>query len=72
VVRHWQRLPREAVGAPSLEVLKARLPGALSSLSWWGAALSMTVVQAGWTLRSLPTQAILCSNSSALVQRRFE
>ena len=32
VVRHWHRLPREAVDAPSLEVLKARLDGALSSL----------------------------------------
>ncbi|PKU42982.1 hypothetical protein llap_6711 [Limosa lapponica baueri] len=28
VVRHWPRLPREAVGAPSLEVFKARLDGA--------------------------------------------
>jgi len=28
-------LPREALGAPSLEVLKARLDGALGSLSWW-------------------------------------
>jgi len=31
VVKHWHRLPREAVAAPSLEVLKARLDGALSS-----------------------------------------
>jgi len=29
------------VGAPSLEVLKARLDGALGSLSWWEAALPM-------------------------------
>ena len=29
------------MGAPSLEALKARLDGALSSLSWWGAALPM-------------------------------
>ena len=35
------QLPREAVGAPSLEVLKARLDGALGSLSWWVAALSI-------------------------------
>ncbi|KGL95861.1 hypothetical protein N301_06824, partial [Charadrius vociferus] len=32
VVRHWPRLPREAVAAPSLEVFKARLDGALSNL----------------------------------------
>jgi len=32
VVRHWSRLPREAVDAPSLAVLKARLDGALSNL----------------------------------------
>ncbi|KFR11432.1 hypothetical protein N306_13406, partial [Opisthocomus hoazin] len=32
VVKHWHRLPREAVDAPYLEVLKARLDGALSNL----------------------------------------
>ena len=32
VVRCWNRLPREAVDAPSLEVLKARLDGALVNL----------------------------------------
>ena len=32
VVRHWTRLPREAVAAPSLAVLKVRLDGALSNL----------------------------------------
>jgi len=29
--------PREAVGAPTLEVPEARLDGALGSLVWWGA-----------------------------------
>ena len=32
VVRCWNRLPRELVDAPSLELLKARLDGALGSL----------------------------------------
>ncbi|KFV60351.1 hypothetical protein N341_00800, partial [Tyto alba] len=31
-VRHWNRLPREAVDAPSLETFKVRLDGALSNL----------------------------------------
>ena len=35
------RLPREAVGAPSLGVFKARVDGALGSLSCWVAALPM-------------------------------
>jgi len=32
-------LPREAVAAPSLTVLKARLDGALSTLVWWKVSL---------------------------------
>ncbi|GAB0209647.1 hypothetical protein GRJ2_003430400 [Grus japonensis] len=32
VVRQWNRLPREVVDAPSLEMLKARLDGALGNL----------------------------------------
>ena len=38
---------QRSCGAPSLEALKARLDGALGSLSWWGAALPMAV---GWSL----------------------
>ncbi|KFQ97004.1 hypothetical protein Y956_09192, partial [Nipponia nippon] len=32
VVRHWNRLPREVVDAPSLDMFKARLDGSLSNL----------------------------------------
>jgi len=31
VVRHWRRLPREAVNASSLEAFKARLDGTLGN-----------------------------------------
>jgi len=33
VVRPWYRLPRETVGAPSLEMFKARLDGALGKVT---------------------------------------
>jgi len=59
VVRCRNRLPREVVDA--LEVFKARLDGALSSLGcyemWRWVALH---VAGGWSfMRSLPTPAIL-------------
>jgi len=41
VVKHWPRLPREAVAAPSLAGLKARLDGVLSNLVWWKTSLLM-------------------------------
>jgi len=33
MVRHWNKLPREVMDAPTLEAFKARLDGALSSLA---------------------------------------
>jgi len=53
------RLPREAVGTPSLEVFKARLDGALGSLSWGVALGSPQGVGTEWALGFLPTQTIL-------------
>jgi len=32
VVEHWNRLPSEVADAPSLEIFKVRLDGALSNL----------------------------------------
>jgi len=43
VVKHWNRLPREVVDAPSLETIKARLDGALSNLI----PLKMSLLTAG-------------------------
>ena len=41
VVRPWPRLPREAVAAPSLAELKARVDGALSTLGCGKGSLLM-------------------------------
>ena len=41
VVRHWHRLPREAVDGSSLAVFKTRLDGALSNLVYWKVSLLM-------------------------------
>ena len=45
-----EQLPRKAVDAPSLEVLKARLDGALGSLGWYemGRLVALPVV-GGWS-----------------------
>jgi len=33
IVKHWHRLPRKAMGSPSLEIVKTRLNRALSTQS---------------------------------------
>jgi len=43
VVKHWNRLPREAVEAPFLETFKVRLAGVLSNLI----QLKMSLLTAG-------------------------
>lgn len=48
-------LPREAVGAPSLEVLKSTLDGAMGNLIWWVATSPWQGIGNSWTLQSLPT-----------------
>ena len=39
--RQEEQAAQRSCGCPSLEMFKARLDGALGSLSWWGAVLSM-------------------------------
>ena len=39
MVTCWNRLPKEAVDAPSLEAFKVKLDVALGSLVWWLATL---------------------------------
>ena len=41
VLRHWHRLPPEAVRAPSLAVLQARLEAPLGNLTSWKLSLPM-------------------------------
>jgi len=53
-VRHWSRLPREAVGAPSTMAFKAGLDGALGSLMYWVAALP-TAGAWGWIGFDVPS-----------------
>ncbi|KAK4818093.1 LOW QUALITY PROTEIN: hypothetical protein QYF61_005670, partial [Mycteria americana] len=43
VVKHWNRLPREVLDAPSLETFQVKLDGALSNLIW----LQMSLFIAG-------------------------
>ena len=45
VAKHWNRLLKEVVDAPSLEAFKARLGVALGSLIWWLATLH---IAGGW------------------------
>ncbi len=46
VVRHWNRLPRDVVDTPSLEIFKARLDQALGNLIQLQGPCSL---QGSWT-----------------------
>ena len=50
VVTHWNRLPKEAVDAPSLQAFKARLDVALGSLGCWLVTLH---IAGGWNWMSI-------------------
>jgi len=42
MLKHWVKLPRKVLSAPSLETSKAKLDGALSNLIWLKMSLPMT------------------------------
>jgi len=60
VVKHWNKLPREAVYVPPLETFKVRLDGALSKLIY----LKMSL-QGGWT--GWPLKDLANPNHSMIV-----
>ena len=60
-VSKWNRLPKEAVDAPSLEAFRARLDVALGSLGCWLATLH---IAGGWN--SLTT-VVLCNPGHSMV-----
>jgi len=43
MMKHWHRLPREVVKAPSLQTFMVKLDGALRNLIW----LKMSLLTAG-------------------------
>ena len=55
MVKHWHRLPREVMGA-QWEALKARLDGALGSLSWGVAILPTAGVGTRWASSPFPSK----------------
>jgi len=60
VVRHWNRLPREFLDAPSLEVFKASLDGALVLPDLVGGNPAYDrAIGTGLSLRSLASQTVL-------------
>ncbi|KAJ7396309.1 F-box protein 4 [Pitangus sulphuratus] len=65
MIRYWNRLPREVVDSPPLEVLKARLDVALSAmvkLTWW----CLVIFWTGRSQRSFRTYTFLAKGSAAL------
>jgi len=57
VMEHWNRLPREVVGSPSLEIFRTLLDAVLCSLLW--VTLLRQGVGLGDPQRSLPTPTML-------------
>ena len=57
VAKHWNRLPREVVGAPSLSMFKKHLDSALNMLNFWSTLNHQTVGQDD-RCRSLPTEIV--------------
>ena len=61
VVTPWNRLPKEAVDAPSLEAFKARLDVAVGRLVWW---LVILHIAGGWNWMST---VVLCNPGHSVI-----
>ena len=61
MLKNWNRLPKEAVDAPSLQAFMARLDVALGSLVWWLATLH---IAGGWNWMSI---VVLCNPGHSMI-----
>ncbi|KAK4824688.1 hypothetical protein QYF61_017412 [Mycteria americana] len=71
VVKHWNRLPREVVDAPSLETFKLRLDGALSNLIELKMSLLIAAGRVKTTLLTPPHTNSTTENKYVNVSNQF-
>ncbi|KAK4817939.1 hypothetical protein QYF61_002783 [Mycteria americana] len=71
VVRHWNRLPREVAGAPSLETFKLSIDKE-SKAEHETPCFSNTLVPLGETLSSRPERSQYCCKDRSRVHREQE